>query len=71
MVYTHVLNRGPGAVRSPADGLPVSREPETLGNRPRAVPGYTPERRRLSPPRNDASAKQIDESVQDLPRSWD
>ncbi len=21
MIYTHVLNRGPGAVRSPADGL--------------------------------------------------
>jgi site-specific recombinase XerD len=23
MIYTHVLNRGPGAVRSPADRLPL------------------------------------------------
>ena len=25
MIYTHVLDRGPGAVRSPADRLPTGR----------------------------------------------
>ena len=33
MIYTHVLNRGPAGVRSPADRLPVSRrDPRPPGN---------------------------------------
>ena len=36
MIYTHVLNRGPGGVRSPADRLPVmthrSATPSRLDN---------------------------------------
>jgi hypothetical protein len=38
MIYTYVLNRGPGAVRSPADRLLVS--PQSIG--PRALPARGP-----------------------------
>ena len=40
MIYTHVLNRGPGAVRSPADRLailPTPAPPVPAGNRPAEI----------------------------------
>jgi integron integrase len=50
MIYTHVLNRGPGAVRSPADVLPIGRQPAIAIEGTRGVPRYTAGARRLSPP---------------------
>jgi len=50
MIYTHVLNRGPGAVRSPADRLlPGSDESRSTG-RAGLLPCYTADPRRLTPP---------------------
>jgi len=40
MVYTHVLNRGPGAVRSPLDSL-VDGAARRLPEGPPALPRYT------------------------------
>ena len=40
MVYTHVLNRGPGAVRSPLDGL-VGGATRRLPEGPPLLPRYT------------------------------
>jgi hypothetical protein len=40
MIYTHVLNRGPAAVRSPADRLamlPTPAPPSPAGNRPAEI----------------------------------
>jgi integron integrase len=58
MIYTHVLNRGPGGVRSPADRLtgelvpaPVATVTSVPPAVPPALPGYTATPRRLSPPR--------------------
>jgi integrase len=49
MIYTHVLNRGPGAVRSPADRL--LEVTETDSRRLTALPEcYVGGPRRLSPP---------------------
>jgi integron integrase len=57
MIYTHVLNRGAGAVRSPADALVVGRpEPgraDLLIGSTRTLPGYTAGSRSLSPRRWD------------------
>ena len=55
MIYTHVLNRGPGAVRSPADALIGSRDAGSLlaVDRARALPRYTAAPRRLTPPDGD------------------
>ncbi len=47
MIYTHVLNRGPGAVRSPADSLGTAGD-ETTSNE--LLPRYAAFPRRLSPP---------------------
>ena len=53
MIYTHVLNRGPGAVRSPADSLGAA------GDKPRVVtsvdvlPRYPATPRSLTPPRRN------------------
>jgi len=51
MIYTHVLNRGPGAVRSPADALPMPRGPSIAIDVQRGVPRYTAGARRLAPPK--------------------
>jgi integron integrase len=52
MIYTHVLNRGPAGVRSPADRLAADLLPvppsESAG--PRGMPCYTVGPRRISPP---------------------
>jgi integron integrase len=52
MIYTHVLNRGPSAVRSPADDLLPGPDhalhPEPSSRR--TLPSYTAEPRRLTPP---------------------
>jgi integrase len=53
MIYTHVLNRGPGGVRSPADllgGEPVSASVATASGPPPLLPRYTAPPRRLTPP---------------------
>jgi len=51
MVYTHVLNRGPGAVRSPADALmPRGADPSRAATGIRPLPCYTAAPRRLTPP---------------------
>jgi integrase len=53
MIYTHVLKRGPGAVRSPADMLGKAEcdRGEIVVDQERSVPRYTADPRRLSPPR--------------------
>jgi hypothetical protein len=50
MIYTHVLNRGPGAVRSPADALAMSRGSRVGIEGPRPGASYAAAPRRLSPP---------------------
>jgi hypothetical protein len=52
MIYTHVLDRGPAGVRSPADALLAA---EIAGPSPQLAPGpasarYTAPPRRLNPP---------------------
>lgn len=48
MIYTHVLNRGPGAVRSPADRGVEGRQ-TTVGHRPaEAIPGLRRHYRRVT-----------------------
>ncbi|MFN8542896.1 MAG: integron integrase [Candidatus Binatia bacterium] len=49
MIYTHVLNRGPSAVRSPADRLLAGGGAVGTGVAP--VPGYTDRRRSVTPGR--------------------
>ncbi len=52
MIYTHVLNQGPGAVRSPVDLL-LSRgadQPRSAVDAGRSLPCYTAAPRRLTPP---------------------
>jgi integron integrase len=52
MIYTHVLNRGPGGVRSPADLLGVESalaHVATALGPPRLLPRYTAPPRRLTP----------------------
>ena len=50
MIYTHVLNRGPGAVRSLADRLlPTADESRSTGLAG-LLPCYTADPRRLTPP---------------------
>jgi integron integrase len=49
MIYTHVLNRGPGAVRSPADVLLLARQSPVAIESPGAVSSYAAGARRLSP----------------------
>lgn len=54
MIYTHVLNRGPAAVRSPADVLVAGPSPR-LPIEDLALPGrYPATRRRLTPRRSRA-----------------
>jgi len=48
MIYTHVVNRGPGAVRSPADNLVSRDEPVAASSPP--LPRYPATPRRLTPP---------------------
>jgi hypothetical protein len=50
MIYTHVLNRGPGAVRSPADGLNAVGNEADAANSIDLLPRYPADARRLSPP---------------------
>lgn len=61
MIYTHVLNRGPGAVRSPADRLLVS--PHSVG--PRALPARGPlmlqSGQHSSPPEGLSGSPQTDQ----------
>src|SRR5213593_3043500 len=51
MIYTHVLNRGPGAVRSPADLLAKGSadQPWIAIDDVRSRPRYTAARRSLTP----------------------
>ena len=52
MIYTHVLNRGPGAIRSPADMLGmIGANATEIVEHNRALPGYAVDARRLSAPR--------------------
>lgn len=53
MIYTHVLNRGPGGVRSPVDRLagPLVQLPEADPGRSHPKLCYTPAPRRISPRR--------------------
>ena len=55
MIYTHVLNRGPGAVRSPADLLAKGSadQPWIAIDDVRSRPRYTAARRSLTPPRGN------------------
>jgi len=55
MIYTHVLNRGPGAVRSPADLLAKgsANQPWIAIDDVRSRPRYTAARRSLMPPRGN------------------
>jgi len=55
MIYTHVLNRGPGAVRSPADLLATRSgdQPGIAIDDARSLPCYTASPRRLLPPRGN------------------
>jgi integron integrase len=50
MIYTHVLNRGPSAVRSPADGLNAVGNEADAANSIDLLPRYPADARRLSPP---------------------
>ncbi len=51
MIYAHVLNRGPGAVRSPADRLGAAPDAEPAPQSRATRPGYTdiPSRRLIRP----------------------
>jgi integron integrase len=52
MIYTHVLNRGPGAVRSPADSLiAVADEPPRPASSLELLPRYPASPRSLTPPK--------------------
>ena len=55
MIYTHVLNRGPGAVRSPADLLVKGSadQPRIAIDDVRSHPRYTAAPRSLTPPRGN------------------
>src|SRR5438552_2196762 len=55
MIYTHVLNRGPGAVRSPADLLVKAGtdQPRIAVDDVRCRPRYTAAPRSLMPPRGN------------------
>ena len=66
MIYTHVLNRGPGAVRSPADVLAISRDAHVGIQGPQAASRYTAETRRLSPPGADGRPTDILEKMSDV-----
>jgi len=49
MIYTHVLNRGPGAVRSPADSL-ATCDASSEARPTQLPPRYPASPRRLTPP---------------------
>jgi len=51
MIYTHVLNRGPAAVRSPADRLAAAPDAEPAPQSGATRPGYTDGPRGIAPRR--------------------
>ena len=57
MVYTHVLGRGPGGVRSPADRIlrsPIDPATDSVAiAADRELPNYTASARKLTPPRRE------------------
>jgi integron integrase len=67
MIYTHVLNRGPGAVRSPADALAISRDPQGGVEGSRVASRYTAGTRRLSPPGTGGGATEVVEWEREVP----
>ena len=66
MIYTHVLNRGPGAVRSPADVLAISPNVHAGIERPEAALRHTGNARRLSLPHGDGGPPDIVEEISDV-----
>jgi len=66
MIYTHVLNRGPGAVRSPADVLMMARTPQLGIEAPRGASSYAATPRRLSPPVAGGRRSEIAEWVPEV-----
>jgi hypothetical protein len=55
MIYTHVLNRGPGAVRSPADALLAGPEERDLQpDSVKLLPCYPAPAHRVATPRDSA-----------------
>jgi integron integrase len=58
MIYTHVLNRGPAAVRSPADRLPVSRQPVDARTLPARGPLMLQPGQHSMPPEGHAGVPQ-------------
>ena len=52
MVRAHVLNPGPGAVRSPADSLVADVDGPPSESPPRLLPRYTASPRSLTPRRS-------------------
>ena len=66
MIYTHVLNRGPGAVRSPADVLLLGRQSPVAIEGPRAGSSYAAGARRLSPPVAGARPTEIVERAPEI-----
>jgi len=62
MIYTHVLNRGPAAVRSPADALLGGPEEWHLQPDPvKLLPRYLAPTRRVAPPHGAAYERLNDE----------